>query len=158
MFKRITIGMVLLWTLAAQGEPAAPWGKAKAVDYGYDPQRVVFDVTTASAEELDDVLGRVSELNTLYAADPFAMSIVVLVHGDAIPFFARDLFPGYRELMVRAQSLTAAGPVEFRLCQLAARVRHNLAPADIHGFVTLVPNGDAELIRLQRDEGYAYMR
>ena len=149
---------LMLCGLPVQAEEGSPWGAAVAVEYPYQPQRVVFDLTTGDAAEVNEVLGRVSELNNLYAADPFAMHIVVLVHGEAIPFFTRARFDVYRTLMTRAQSLTLAGPVEFRLCQLAARVRHEALPVDIHGFVTMVPNGDAELIRLQREEGYAYMR
>ncbi|HDP88584.1 MAG TPA: hypothetical protein ENN42_01290 [Thioalkalivibrio sp.] len=150
--------MLTLLALSARAEPVAPWGVSKSVDYPYAAQRVVFDVTTASAEEFNDVLGRVSELNRLYGANPFEMSIVVLIHGNAIPFFTLGKLDGYGPLMARAESLAAAGPIEFRMCQLAARVRYDLLPRDIHGFVTMVPNGDAELIRLQREEGYAYMR
>ncbi len=31
-------------------------------------------------------------------------------------------------------------------------------PQDIHGFVEMVPMGDAEIIRLQYVEGHAYMQ
>ena len=33
-----------------------------------------------------------------------------------------------------------------------------MEPEDIHGFVKLVPMADAEIVRLQREDGYAYMR
>lgn len=33
-----------------------------------------------------------------------------------------------------------------------------LEPEHIHGFIELVPVGDAEVIRLQQEEDYAYIR
>ena len=59
--------------------------------------------------------------------------------------------------MRRAQSLTLAGPIVFRMCAVAARM-HGYQPEDIHGFVELVPMADAEIVRLQTEEGYAYMK
>jgi intracellular sulfur oxidation DsrE/DsrF family protein len=43
------------------------------------------------------------------------------------------------------------------MCKVAAQ-GHGFKPEDIHGFVTMVPMADAELVRLQQEEGYAYMR
>ncbi|HSH31022.1 MAG TPA: hypothetical protein VK971_14035, partial [Thiohalobacter sp.] len=63
----------------------------------------------------------------------------------------------YRELMRRAQSLTVGGIIEFRMCRAAAR-GYGYVPKDIHGFVKMVPMADAEIVRLQQEEGYAYMR
>jgi intracellular sulfur oxidation DsrE/DsrF family protein len=37
------------------------------------------------------------------------------------------------------------------------RPESRYAPKDIHGFVSMVPMGDAEIIRLQQ-QGYGYMR
>jgi hypothetical protein len=114
-------------------------------------------VATGSVETFTHVLDRVSYLNNLYNADPFAASIVLVLHGDEIPFFAIRNLDRYRELMQRAQSLTLAGTVEFRMCRVAAS-GHGLEPEDIHGFVKVVPMADAEIVRLQQEEGYAYMR
>ena len=59
--------------------------------------------------------------------------------------------------MQRAKSLTENGNIKFRMCKLAAQ-GHGFKPKDIHGFVEMVPMADAEIVRLQQDEGYAYMR
>ena len=56
----------------------------------------------------------------------------------------------------RAQSLTVAGTVEFRMCRVAAR-GHGPEPDQIHGFVKVVPMADAKIVRLQQEEGYVYM-
>lgn len=79
-----------------------------------------------------------------------------MLHGDEIPFFAIRNYPQYRELMQRAQGATLAGVIEFRMCRLAAQSK-GFGATDFHGFVTLVPMADAEIVRLQQ-AGYAYMR
>lgn len=155
----LCVGALLLLPgsgLLAQ-DNAPPWGRAAAQETDYAPQKVVYDVAVSSRAALESVLDRVSFLNNLYGADPFDAAIVVVLHGDEIPMFAVANLAEHRELMERAQSLTVAGPIEFRMCTVAARA-HGYAPEDIHGFVHMVPMADAELIQLQREQGYAYMR
>ena len=135
----------------------APWGSAKASGLRYQPQKVVYDLSSGDENALTSMLDRVSYLSTLYGNDPFDMSVVIMVHGNAIPFFTRERFEKYRDVMHRAQSLAVGNAIEFRMCQAAARVQ-GLSPADIHGFVSMVPMADAEIIRLQSEEGYAYMQ
>lgn len=151
-------GMVaLFWVLALQAGDDAPWGRASLQSTDYAPQKAVYDVAVQDVESFSRVLDRVSFLNNIYHADPFAASIVLVLHGDEIPFFARDKFDSHRELMRRAQSLTVAGTVQFRMCRVAA-AGHGLDPEDIHGFVKMVPMADAEIIRLQQEEAYVYMQ
>lgn len=146
---------VPLSAAAQQNDP--PWGRAALKETVYAPQKVVYDVAVSDKVSLESVLDRVSYLNNLYQADPFDSAIVVVLHGDEIPLFAVKNHRKNRELMARAQSLTQAGPIEFRMCEVAARSRGYQA-GDIHGFVRMVPMADAELVKLQREEGYAYMR
>lgn len=141
--------------LAQAGTP--PWGRATAVDVKYLPQKVMYDVSAHDKAGFERVLDRVSYLNNLYGADPFAASIVLVLHGDEIPLFAVKNLAANEALMRRAQSLTLAGPIEFRMCKVAAQ-GHGFGPGDIHGFVRVVPMADAEIVRLQQEEGYAYMR
>ncbi len=142
---------------SALAAETAPWGKGKPHNVDYSPQRVVYDVAVADREALSRVLDRASYLNNLYQADPFAASIVLVLHGDEIPLFAIENYHKYKELMVRAQSLTVGGTIEIRMCRIAAR-GHGFEPEDIHGFVQIVPMADAEIVRLQQEEGYAYMQ
>lgn len=44
------------------------------------------------------------------------------------------------------------------MSHIAAAQGHGYEPEDIHGFVKMVPMGDAEIIRLQNEENHAYMR
>lgn len=160
ILKTLMVAAVLCQvTLAADAGSAdqAPWGRAATEAIDYAPQKVVYDVAAADAEGFTQVLDRASYLNNIYRADPFRASIVLVLHGDEIPLFAVANLDANRELMQRAQSLTLAGPVEFRMCRVAAQ-GHGLEPEDIHGFVKVVPMADAEIVRLQQEEGYVYMR
>ena len=49
------------------------------------------------------------------------------------------------------------GAIEIRMCRIAAR-GHGFDPEDIHGFVQIIPMADAEIVRLQQEDGYAYMQ
>jgi uncharacterized protein len=156
--SRLAVLMIaLLWISFSQAEESEPWGRASLEPIKYKPQKVVYDVAVSNIDMFENVLDRVSYLNNIYRADPFDESLVIVLHGDEIPFFAVSNFPKYRDIMQRAQSLTIAGPVEFRMCKVAAK-GHGFEPADIHGFVKVVPMADAEIIRLQQEEGYVYMR
>jgi intracellular sulfur oxidation DsrE/DsrF family protein len=156
----ITLSVIvaaLLWIGVAQAEEGAPWGRASLQAIDYAPQKVVYDVSAKDVAGFSRVLDRVSYLNNIYNANPFEASIVLVLHGDEIPFFAVDNYDKYRELMHRAQSLTVAGTVQFRMCRVAA-AGHGLEPDEIHGFVKVVPMADAEIVRLQQEEGYVYMQ
>lgn len=138
-------------------EPLLPWGSAPEIRQVYSKQKVVFDITTGSLAGLNNILDRASYLSQLNGADPFDTKIVIVLHGSAIPFFASKNYGKYRELMSRAQSLTVGDVLEFRMCQASALLQ-GYRPKDIHGFIRMVPMADAEIVRLQQEEGFAYMR
>lgn len=142
---------------AAQAADQAPWGAGNLVDVDYEPHKVVYDVSVADAAAFERVLDRASYLSTVYNADPFRASIVLVLHGNELPFFDTRKFAQYEGLMRRAQSLTVGGTIEMRMCRIAAAA-HGMQPENIHGFVQIVPMADAEIVRLQQEEGYAYMR
>ena len=155
--RRASVALLAsVWMIICQADDTAPLGRATLEAIDYRPQKVVYEVSVDSVEAFSRVLDRVSYLNNIYAADPFEESIVLVLHGDEIPFFAVSNVDRYHDLMERARSLTLAGPIEFRMCRVAAR-GHGLEPGDINGFVKVVPMADAEIIRLQQEQGYAYM-
>lgn len=156
MFQRVLFILVLSFSIPAFANPNAPWGSAKEVNPQYAKQKVVYDTAVTTVKALTSVLDRASFLSTLNGADPFDNKIVIVLHGDEIPFFGIKNYAKYKALMTRAQSLTVGGIIEFRMCRVAAKGR-GYEPKDIHGFVTMVPMGDAEIVRLQQ-EGYGYMR
>ena len=156
MLKRLLVVAALVLSQPLLAASNAPWGSAQDLDIEYSKQKVVYDTAVKTVEALTSVLDRASYLSVLNGADPFDNKIVIVLHGDEIDFFAIKNFAKYKELMTRAQSLTVGGIIEFRMCKIAAE-GHGYQPKDIHGFVHMVPMGDAEIVRLQH-EGYSYMR
>ncbi len=136
--------------------PAAPWGHGKTVEQTYAGQKAVYDVMANSESAVRSVISRAQLLLALNGSDPFENKVIIVLHGNEIPYFAIKNLAEHEELMQRAQSATQTGLVEFRMCKLAAEGQ-GFHAEDIHGFVTLVPMADAEIVRLQQ-EGYAYMR
>jgi hypothetical protein len=157
MISRIIFGSYLLLgtTVQLYAGDKSPWGVADVLDIEYEPQRVVYDSTTGDKNKLSRVLDRIVYLYKLYQSDPLGSSIVVVIHGDAIPYFAIEEFSQNEETMRRAQSLTVGTSIEFRMCRAAAKLL-NYEAKDIHGFVKMVPMADAEIVRLQ-DDGYDYL-
>ena len=146
-----------LWLpLAVAAGEMAPWGHAKLLEKTYSKQKVVYDVAVSTVAQLLNLLDRASYLSILNEADPFDSRIVIVLHGDEIPFFAIRNYDKYKGLMAKAQSLTVGGIVDIRMCRAAAK-RRGFDPQDIHGFVTMVPMADAEIVDLQ-SQGFAYMR
>jgi len=141
----------------ADANDGAPWGSATEIEQTYRGQKVVFDTTSGSLAGLTSVLDRASLISVLNGADPLDNKIVIVLHGGAIPFFAIGNYANNKDLMHRAQSLSVGEVVEFRMCRAAARLQ-GFKPEDIHGFVRMVPMADAEIVRLQQEEGFAYMR
>lgn len=150
--------MLAAWPLTGGAADApAPWGSATEAARTYHGQKVVFDVTAGTLDGLNSVLDRAGFLSQMNGDDPFETKIVIVLHGDAIPFFASRNYAKYKKLMQRAHGASLGNIIEFRMCQAAARLR-GLQPKDIHGFVTMVPMAEAEIARLQREEGFAYLR
>ena len=153
---RLFLLALALCTLNAQAAPNAPWDTAPVITKEYSKQKVVYDVAVKDVAALTSVLDRASHLSLLNGADPFDSKIVIVLHGGEIPFFAIKNFAKYKDLMTRAQSLSVGGVIEFRMCRLAAQGQ-GFKPSDIHGFVSMVPMADAEIVELQA-KGHAYMR
>jgi len=157
--KKLLIILSLAFSGAAfsQADSNGLWGSAETLKIDYLPHRVIYDLTTGDAEEINFSLSRISYLNKLYASDPFESSIVVVIHEKALPYFAIEKYSENKGLMNRARNLTVGTTIEFRMCTVSAAFK-GYAPKDIHGFVQMVPMADAEIIRLQLEEGYAYIK
>ncbi|MGD8782912.1 MAG: DsrE family protein [Thioalkalispiraceae bacterium] len=153
----MTLTLFIAMLAPAQAADPAPWGKGQAEEVEYKPNKVVYDVAVNNVRALENVLDRASYLSQLYNANPFEASIVIVLHGNEINYFAIKNYKEHKELMRRAQSLTVGGIIKIRMCKIAAK-GHGYDPEDIHGFVEIVPMADAEIIRLQAEDGYAYMR
>ncbi len=155
----LAIFIVLFMSPAAFADDSAtaPWGSSKLTATEYKPQKVVYDVHVKTVAAVESVLDRASHLSTITGADPFDQSIVLVLHGNELSFFAIENYGKYKDLMKRAQSLVESEVISLRMCKIAAQSQ-GYAPEDIHGFIEMVPMGDAEIIRLQYEEDHAYMQ
>lgn len=154
---RFALVLAMLFTFAAHAADNAPWGTASVEHIEYHGEKVVYDVTSGDLKTLNGVLDRAGYLSRLNGDNPLDTSIVIVLHGDSIPVFAIRNYPKYKALMIRAQSLSTGDVIRFDMCAQAAKLR-GFTAKDIHGFVHMVPMADAEIVRLQQQEGYAYMR
>lgn len=157
IFSLLVISLGYTSPLFAEKSSTAPWGGASLIPTNYKPQKVVYDVHVKTIEALESVLDRASYLSKITGADPFEQSIVLVSHGNEINFFAKKNYAKYKALMQRAQSLVESEALKIKMCKIAAQGK-GYQPQDIHGFVEMVPMGDAEIIRLQYEEGHAYMQ
>ena len=154
----LLVASSLLFTMPAVAEKTtAPWGSASVTPTEYKPQKVVYDVHVKTVEALESVFDRASYLSKITGADPFDQSIVLVLHGPELSFFAIRNYNKYKTLMRRAQSLVESEALKIKMCRIAAEGQ-GFKPEDIHGFVEMVPMGDAEIVRLQYEEGHAYMQ
>ncbi|MBT8118929.1 MAG: DsrE family protein [Gammaproteobacteria bacterium] len=153
----ISINLSVSTAVIAGDTVSAPWGGASVTATEYKPQKVVYDVHVKTVEAVESVLDRASYLSTITGADPFDQSIVLVLHGKEISFFASKNFEKNQDLMRRAQSLVESEALSIRMCKIAAQSQ-GFSPEDIHGFVEMIPMGDAEIIRLQYEEDHAYMQ
>jgi intracellular sulfur oxidation DsrE/DsrF family protein len=152
-FLVLAVNVISTPVLAAN----APWKGTTVTPTEYKPQKVVYDVHVKTVKEVESVLDRASYLSTITGADPFDQSIVLVLHGTELSFFAIENYEKYKELVNRAQSLVASEAVKIKMCTIAAKSQ-GYSPEDIHGFIEMVPMGDAEIIRLQYEESHAYMQ
>jgi intracellular sulfur oxidation DsrE/DsrF family protein len=107
---------LLSYNLAFAASDDKPWGEASVMDIDYKPAKVLYDLSSGDKQALAGLLDRIGYLYKLYGSDVFETSIVVVIHGDAIPLFAIDQFKQHKDVMQRAQSLAVGTPIEFRMC------------------------------------------
>ncbi|NYT66424.1 DsrE family protein [Alcaligenaceae bacterium] len=132
-------------TQAAE-EEYSPYGTAKVDLHEYPQIDIVFDVNYADPKSLNALYGFV--LNT---KKPLKGSVVVVTHGPELRAFAKENYEKYQSEMQRMAELAEDG-VEFRMCNNAL-LAAGYKPEDMHGFVTVVPAGFAEIAYLQ-SQGY----
>lgn len=123
---------------------------------GHIINKAVYDLTSNDITQIHHTLDRISLLQNIYGNDPFAVSIIVVVHETSIPLFARSTQKKYQELVSRTNNLVMGEIIEFRLCGTSARIL-GYTTKDSEKFIIIVPMEDAEIIALQH-AGYAYLK
>lgn len=121
------------------------------------PIRVVYDVAVDSPEAVNNVLARASHMSNITGADPLEGSIVLVLHGNEVMFFAKDDYETYRSVVDRAKNLSVGGIIRIKVSELALKVR-GMSGADVHEFIEIIPFGDAEIARLQTRDKHAYLK
>ena len=122
----------------------------------YQPNKVVYDVSSENVAGLNNILDRASLLQRVYGNDPFESSIIIVLHEGVIPLFANTGKKSNPDLIRRAKNLTMGDVIQFRLCRASAK-QQGFKPTNFKKFISLVPMADAEIIKLQH-KGFAYLR
>lgn len=130
----------------AADEDFSPYGTAKVDLHEYPQIDIVFDVNYADPKSLNALYGFVRNTKK-----PLKGSVVVVTHGPELRAFAKENYEKYQSEMQRMAELADDG-VEFRMCNNAL-LAAGYKPEDMHGFVTVVPAGFAEIAYLQT-KGY----
>lgn len=118
------------------------------------PSRAVLDISVHTIEELRVVLDRAERLAMTPRSGGEEDSVVLVLHGPEVVFFAIGNYEEYRDIVDQAARLDAFDVVDVRICETMMS-EYGLGPNDIPSFIERVPFGPGEVERLQR-EGYVY--
>jgi len=133
----------------AQNADFDMYGTAKVDMHEYAAVDTVYDAN------YDDPM----KLRTLYAfinntRKVVPGKVVVVTHGPELRAFAKENYEKYQPIVDAMAELASQG-VEFKMCNNAMRAA-GFTPEDMHGFITVVPAGFAEIVHYQ-SLGYKYI-
>lgn len=118
------------------------------------PDRAVLDISVHTLDELRVLLDRAEQLSSRLRDDRRNASVVLVLHGPEVEFFASRNYGRYKDIVDQAARLDAFDIVDVKICQTMMNIR-GVARDDIPAFIDQVPDGGVELERL-RNEGYVY--
>lgn len=130
--------------------PPAPYGVAEERAPRDDAVDTVLDAHAYNPSELHGLPDVIREIS-----DGLRGRIVVVIDGPASVLFARANYARHRAL-IDPLALQARQGVEFRVARGALRALGYTA-TDLHGFVSVIASGLAEIAQLQA-KGYRYTR
>ncbi len=145
----VLMAAVPVWSLWA-ATAGAPYGVAEERTQRYDAVDTVLDAHAYEPSELDGLADAIQELT-----DHLKGRIVVVIDGPASALFARVNYMRHRPLIDRL-ALQAEQGVQFRVAR-GALTALGYAATDLHGFVTVIVSGFAEIAHLQ-GKGHRYTR
>lgn len=121
---------------------------------GYARQKVVYHLNSGENRVLNGVLGNIQNHITAVGRDK--IELVVVVHGDGVELLQKANVN--LNLQTRILGLKEQG-VTLRVCENSLKSRHLNYQRDLFevSHEDLVPNGVAELVRLQQ-QGYVYVK
>lgn len=146
----VSAALAVLWPQPGWAEDDfAPYGRAEVSSAAYAPMNTVWDVNYADPNALGALYSFV--LHTQRASPGQA---VVVTHGPELRAFAIENYEKYQGVVDQMAELAEQG-VEFRMCGQAMRAA-GFEARDMHGFITVIPVGFAELA-LWQSRGHQYM-
>lgn len=165
----ILAGLVLVaaWyvlSLQSQGSVTPTTAPAALPEVGQvdDPaagERLVFDVTVHTLEEMRELLSRAEHVSRKHPVDPAdsgeTAGIALVLHGPEIEFFANKNYEQYKEVVDLAARLDAYQVIDVKICRETMQDL-GLESRDLPPFVEEVPYGPDEVERLRR-EGYTVL-
>lgn len=154
MKTRSALALLAAAALTAGGaradEPFSPYGTAKADMRVMPAVDAVFDVNYGDPKDLRLLYGFIRS-----TVRQTRGKVVVVTHGPELRAFAKENYQRYQGSVDQLAELAKEEGVEFRMCGEAMRLA-GFAAQDMHGYITIVPNGFAELAYWQ-SQGYRYL-
>ena len=116
------------------------------------PEKIVLDISVHTLEGLKILFDRAEELAMAPRPKGEDASVVLVLHGPEVEFFAIKNYDEYRDIVDQAARLDAFDVVDVRMCQTMMGER-GIEQNDIPSFIELVPYGPGEVEQLKQ-EGY----
>ena len=118
------------------------------------PKKAVLDITVHTIDELKVLFDRAEEIALAPQPPGGEASVVLVLHGPEVEFFAISNYDKYKDIVDQAARLDAFDVVDVKICQTMMEIS-GIPRDDIPAFIEQVPLGSAEVEKLVR-EGYVY--
>lgn len=138
---------------APRAERAAPVPSSPPADEAV-PEKAVLDITVHTIKELQVVLDRAEKLAMTPRPPGEGATVVLVLHGPEVEFFAISNYEKYKEIVDQAARLDAFEVVDVKICQTMLEM-HGIRREDIPSFIEQVPLGPQEVDSLI-NRGYVY--
>jgi len=135
--------------LSAGATEFAPYGTAKVDMHPMAVTNTVFDVNYDDPKKLDLLYGFIRNTRRETRGE-----VIVVTHGPELRAFAKENYEKYQAVVDKMAELAKEG-VQFKMCNNAMKAA-GFSAEDMHGFITVVPAGFAELVHWQ-SKGYQYV-
>lgn len=132
-------------------EATIPSQNVASVDAGLDNKQYLFDVSSHSLEDLENLLARAEKISTSQDEQYDELEIVIILHGPDINWFNQNL-PENERLIDLAKELDDKNIIDLRVCDRSIE-HHGYSRSNIPEFIESVPFGPTE-IQTRLDEGY----
>ena len=117
-------------------------------------KKAVLDISVHTIDELKVLLDRAEGLAMAPQPPGATASVILVLHGPEVEFFAISNYEKYKDIVDQAARLDAFDVVDVRICQAMMEVK-GIPRGDIPAFIEQVPLGPVEIERLV-GEGYVY--